>query len=213
MKNQLTLFDADPGDRLHRDWGTDHDLFGQVLEVRRQIHGRATVYPFDEYSDHYLLTRDWRPIGSLTVTHASDGPVDCQGFYPDALFDRFGDRLISACKSGLVPHEGGFGIWRRFVQSGWHELLHRGVRLDVINVRRDRRRAFEAMGYVPIQGCRFTHPTLGTDSVGMFLAADPSRRSMCRSVFEQFLGERLPVGHVLSVIAGGTPAEASGAAE
>lgn len=204
MIEQLPMDAAPPGSVIQRDWGVDQDTFGQVLEVRRRVHGRATVYDFDHYSAHYLLTRWSQPVGCLTVTHAVDGPVDCRRFYPDALFDEFGDRLVSACKSNIIAGESSPGDWRRFTRTVWRDLLTRDVRIDVINVRHDRRDAFRAMGYVVIGGCRFGHPTLNTDSVGMFLSVDPDHRSLFRSVFREHLGDVLEIDRVESALHGET---------
>ncbi len=167
------------------DFGTDNTLFESVLSVREAGNQRAEIFSFDHYSNHYVLFDGAEAIGTLTVTRNRDGEVDCRQHYPDQIFQRFGDQILSGCKLRILPNRttGMFAL-RLMFREGWRDQVASGVHLDVINVHRRLVPFYRRIGYLQIKGADFIHPTLGTDSVVMYLPADPCLRSFCRDIFE-----------------------------
>ena len=86
-------------------------------------------------------------------------------------------------------------------QMIWADLIQHGIRLDVINARRELVPFYAKMGYTVIEGWDFVHPHLGTDSQVLFLSVDPTIRSFFRDVFAE-AADVLFKSRVLEVIGG-----------
>lgn len=171
--------------------GTDNELFGNVLRVRGHEHAGPNVFHFDDYSSHYVLFAESKPIGCLTATRLQDGPIDCQEFYPAELLSEFGHLLFSCCKLRIVASpNASFQRLRCLIRAGWRHQLQHGARIDLMNAQSSFQAFYQRIGYRPASANHFRHPTLGTESVAMFLAADPNHASFCR---EEFRGISRPV--------------------
>ena len=193
---------ARPGDGIQvaSDFGINNQLFGNVLRVRSHHGDEAQTFAFDNYSTHYVMSKESIAFASLTATRHRDGTMDCEHQYPSVLVDRYGDEVMTLCKSRVANSPlPGFQAFRRIIRSAWEHQLTYGIRMDLINVTKQNERIFRRIGYQTIEHCRFVHPTIGTDSVAMFLAADASRESFCRDLFEAI---DTPLSHceVLSAI-------------
>jgi len=160
---------------LESAFGTDNSVYEDLLQVRTGNHPRFKV---DDYSHHYLLRNDSGPIGSMTITRNIDGPIDCQSKYPKSLFREFGATLISTCKFRVIKGaHNGFRTLRNMIREVWLHQTQDGMRLDLINSTLENVRFYNRIGYTAIKGSEFRHPTLGTQSIAMFMATDPSVRS------------------------------------
>lgn len=165
-------------------YGVENNLYGRVLKVRADGAKSTAEYEFDEYSYHYVMEWESIPIGSLTSTHFTDGRIDCAEYYPECVMNRYGEQLASTCKFKILQnHELGFLAFRTIVHCYWRDLLKRGVLIDLINIETKNTRPFEKIGYTVLPDSGFIHPTLGTDSVAMFMTADPSRKSLFQKIF------------------------------
>ena len=181
--------------------GVDSTFYQTVRSVRASRNPGPSEFGFDAHSYHYLMTLAEEPIGCVTATCYRDGPVDCQDHYPPLwLFDRYGESLVSICKSNVVGSPvAGLRTFRRLVRSVWADQLRRGTRVDVINVTRDNQRIFHRIGYRVIDGYDFTHPSLGTDSITMCLSADPGHRSFFQDLHQE-VSDPLPMTEVLAAV-------------
>ena len=160
---------------LQSAFGTENSIYPDVLQVRI---GSNPRFQFDDYSHHYLLRNSVDPIGSMTITRNIDGPVDCQSLYPKSLFQEFGATLISTCKFRIISGtHNGFRTLRNLIREVWLHQTRDGMRLDLINSTLENVRFYKRIGYTTIENSEFRHPTLGTQSVAMFMATDPSVRS------------------------------------
>jgi len=160
---------------LESAFGTENSVYPDILQVRI---GNNPRFQVDQYSHHYLLRNDTEPIGSMTITRNVDGPVDCQSLYPKSLFQEFGAMLISTCKFRVIKGaHNGFRTLRNLIREVWLHQTRDGMRLDLINSTIENVRFYNRIGYTVIKNSEFRHPTLGTDSIAMFMATDPSIRS------------------------------------
>ncbi len=160
---------------LYADFGTDNQLFGNVIRVRSQGNG-SNVFSFDEYSNHYCLMHQSNPIGTLTTTRQARGNVDCHEFYPLAVLTQFHEAIASCCKFRINASScsNRLAAMRFMARESWGDLIEQGVRLDLINARRELASFYMRMGYTIVNGSDFVHPILGTDSLVLFLPVDPS---------------------------------------
>ncbi len=164
-----------PGLVLVSAFGTDNSVYEDVLQVRV---GNSPCFEFDDYSHHYVLRNGYTLIGSMTITRNIDGPVDCRSLYPKSLFQEFGATLISTCKFRVIKGaHNGFRTLRNLIREVWLHQTRDGMRLDLINSTLENVRFYNRIGYTAIKNSEFRHPTLGTDSIAMFMPTDPSVRS------------------------------------
>lgn len=170
--------------RLLADFGTNNELYGNVLRVRG-FDQTAISFEFDEYSHHFCLFHESNPIGVLTSTWQTDGNIDCSDYYPQSLLETYSQSLMSHCKFRIVPSacSNRFAALRFMVRGVWQDELQCGRRLDIVNASREKVRFYKRIGYTPIQGFDFVHPKLGTDSVVLVLPADPTIPSFFRDQF------------------------------
>lgn len=167
---------------LESAFGVQNSVYADVLQVRI---GNDPRFEFDKYSHHYLLRSNSEPVGSMTITRNVDGPFDCQAMYPRSLFKEFGPSLISTCKFRVTKGtHNSFGTLRSLIREVWRHQTRDGMRLDLINSTVENVRFYKRIGYTPINNSEFRHPTLGTQSVAMFMATDPSVRSFIQKQCE-----------------------------
>lgn len=182
-------------------FGINAALYDQALEVRKDENGVASKFDFDAWSTHYVMFHESEPIGALTATQQKHGPVDCNEFYPQVLFQRYSDVLVSICKFRILPGSySGMATFRTMVRAVWRDLLQLGVRIDVINIEKSNLAAFRRIGYVIIKDSEFIHPKLGTDSIAMVLSADPTHKSFFADLFETEIDDPVLMADVLQAI-------------
>ncbi|MEL7499529.1 MAG: hypothetical protein AAFN77_18135 [Planctomycetota bacterium] len=169
------------GLQLHVVFGTNNSIYPAVTKSRL---GNQPRFEFDEYSYHYLLKDRGQSIGTVTVTRNPDGRIDCQQFYPNALFTQFGDRLCSTCKFYIRRNTAtGLRALRFMIRGVWQHQVSHGMRLDVINATPSHIRFYQRIGYSVVANSGFRHPLLGTRSVVMIMATDPDVRSFVQDLF------------------------------
>lgn len=201
MKNdQLTtsriIWQTDVGEvscKLVSGRRDDEGLYSKVLDVRCQTDPRWPDQrtPVDEYSDHYCMFLDDKPVGSLGVTRLLDGPVFLSEYVPPVFADHFYDELGSAYRfriisdfrrtSPLVP---GVNLSRHIVREVWREQLAKGVTMDVINIESSYVPLYQRMGYDLCEGYDYIDPELGTPSSIMYLVADVERPSIIQDILQ-----------------------------
>jgi hypothetical protein len=162
-------------------------LFRDVLILRgsRLIgHAGSRGDMVDEYSCHYIATRSDEVLGSLRVTKASKGPLDCEKFYPSNLLQAFRPCVFSGSKfvfKSKLPN--GSCIARLLFETAFAESIKSGARLDIINAQKKHLRYYSSMGYFLIRDSFFTHPVCGTPSYVMCCPADPKRNCKLAKFF------------------------------
>lgn len=157
--------------------------FAQTLTDARSV--RATVYgaespgvvdDIDAHSTVYCAYVDGTAVGTLRVTRARLGPIDCESFYPPSLLNRFRDLIGSASRYCVLPGtSANLRIGRLLVEGGWIEHADMGCRLDLIDVREEFVGYYRRMGYLLIAGHQFIHPVWATRSRVMVYPVDPER--------------------------------------
>lgn len=193
---------------VETDKGVDTHVYESVCKVRWSV-GRSqkTRYTFDEYSHHYLLSVNAQPVAGLTVTRLMDGPIDCQEHYPLEMLVRFRDLIGSACKLCIDQRRSpskslGRSASRLLVRAAIGHQVELGMRLDLINLVPAMVPYYRRLGYRLIEASDFVHPSLGTASKVMWLAADPDTRSVHQDLF-QVITNPLPSASVESVLRAG----------
>lgn len=174
----------------------DHDLYHDLLNIRNNPYNYSDkfkmVFPFDKYSDHYRLSIGGKATGALSVTQAKNGRVDCEEYIPECLVDSYRDVISSACKFRIIKqriqhlqNRSKMDLPKQVLKTAFKDQLTKGTRLDIINAHKSFARYYRQIGYVSIDDGGFIHPVLGTDSLIMYLPADPSRTSMGQDLFEK----------------------------
>lgn len=160
---------------LESAFGTENHTYANILKIRI---GNDPRFEVDAYSHHYLLRNDTEAIGAMTITRNVDGPIDCRSLYPESLFREFGTKLISTCKFRVTKGaHNGIATLRSMIREVWLHQTRDGMRLDLINSTLENVRFYNRIGYTSIKSSEFRHPKLGTESIAMFMATDPSVRS------------------------------------
>lgn len=191
---RILFEDSVSGITIKSGFGTDISLYGNAISVRKAHGDTELSSKKDERAFHVVVFCESQPVGSLMITRHSDGELDCGEFYPPVLVEKHGTELASVCKFRMLPGKhSGFKTFRLVVREVWRELLRLGIRVDAINIERSNSRVFQRMGYSVVPGFDFIHPTLGTDSIVMVLAADPSRESYFKDLFESEIDD--PASH------------------
>ena len=185
--------------------GTNTDTYESVCRVRHSA-GRShrTSFCFDEYSHHYSLSIDHQAIAALTVTRLIDGAIDCQEHYPTNMLIRFRALIGSACKLCVDQQLSrskslGRSVSRALVRAAIRHQLQLGMRLDIINLVPAMVPYYRRLGYRLIQRPDFVHPSLGTASKVMWLAADAATPSIHQDLFQKITNP-LPSASVESVL-------------
>lgn len=163
--------------------GTEDPLFGLVQEIRGDGSDR-TRYEYDDYSHHYLLRWEGKPLGALTVQAAVDGKLDCDDYYPPVLFDRYRSQLIATCKLRIrrgpsTPIQ----ALRTLVRGAWADQLNYGKRVSIVNADVRMQAFYRRIGFTYLPGFDFVHPELQTQSNVLLMAADSTQRSYCQDLF------------------------------
>jgi len=185
-------------------------FYQDVLSVRNDPYNyndlTKLMHKFDRYSDHYRLSINGKVTGSLSITQARMGKMDCQEYVPKCLLDNFHDSISSACKFRVIKNEvkqiekrSMLALPKKVIQCAFTDQLSKGTRLDIINASVAFSRYYRQIGYVEIENSLFIHPTLGTKSVIMYLPADPSRQSIGQELFSS-IDNQLPLKNVQRVL-------------
>jgi hypothetical protein len=167
--------------------GVTHPLFEEVRKLRASAYCMPfdqTRDPIDEYSHIWLAFQDGDPVGSIRVTYAREGKLDCEERFPTALVRRFRPQLSSAsrfCSWKQAPPE--LRIARFLIETAWHYALLEGIRTDIIDVNERAIRYYERLGYYLVPNSFFRHPLLDTPSHVMVFAADPGQTSPLQHLF------------------------------
>jgi len=186
LKYRIIWEDKTKNLKIITDFGTGNNTFDAVLHVRRIENSTPVVFDFDHYSQQYCLLHQSTPVGSMTITRHIHGPLDCSECYPHNLLEVYGPVLGSACKFRINPFPfSGFRTLRLMIREVWRDRLQDGTRLDLINAEQKLVPFYKRIGYSVIKGSDFFHPMLGTKSVSLMLATDPTRRSFLRDLFER----------------------------
>lgn len=149
-----------------------------VLDIRKQAYrslSAAEPCPVDRYSSIWLLTASGQPAGTIRVTHATGGPLDCEPQFP-AFFRSFYSEITgSASRFCLLPrlsHQ--FQAARILAEYAWANALDCGIRCDVIDVNFRAIPYYRRLGYQLLRGHAFLHPLLDTHSRVMVAVANPA---------------------------------------
>ncbi len=170
--------------RIECCYGNDCEMFRQVVGIRAANPVGPYEYVFDSYSEHYLIRHHERPVGALTATRLVKGELDCAEFYPKHWMLDHGHELFSIYKFRMLRSEGSpLRAVRAMGRAMWTHQLSLGSRLLVINSAKELLPFYMRMGFRLIDGSRFVHPTLGTDSFVLAQASDPNWKSFYQDVF------------------------------
>jgi hypothetical protein len=157
---------------------SDEAAFKDVLALRAAGYAIAPGRCRDEtddYSDVVVAYVEGRPAGTLRITHAMRGRLDCEEHFPAALVERHRPRLGSASRFCVGRHGVGLPIARMLIEAGWRLALDQGTRLDIIDVHARATRYYRRLGYHLLHWPGFTHPLLGTPSRVMAFTTEPDR--------------------------------------
>ncbi|WP_404310788.1 N-acyl amino acid synthase FeeM domain-containing protein [Neorhodopirellula lusitana] len=160
--------------KIVRVFGTVNDVFTQLRNVRGGTDSSPCEFDFDSYSYHYGLFVNDQAVGTMTVTRAADGIIDCEDLYPGDAIQRYRQVLASPCKfrinSGMHST---LRTLRLMLREAWRDQLTHGTRVVVINAEKLLVRFYNRMGFDVIDNSQFVHPLLGTNSICMSMRADP----------------------------------------
>ncbi len=166
---------------------TDHCRFDDVRQIRADAYGlspREAVDAQDEYSEIWLALVGGRPSGTLRITRASQGKLDCEEHFPASLLNRFRSQIASANRFCLDPAlRQRSGVASALISAAWKLGLMQGVRLDVIDVNAQRTGYYTRLGYHAVVAPTFTHPLLRTRSVVMAFTTEPWRPTPLQRLF------------------------------
>lgn len=166
-------------------FGDSSSLYVDCQLVRSEAGDVDLRHLFDAWSYHFVMYHLGRPVGAMTATRCSDGPVDQEAFYPQAFMNAHRAIAFSSCKLRINQFDlRGLGTFRRFTEAAWTYLAGLGLRVDIMNCEVDKRSAYESVGYRCLNGFDFIHSDLATVSRVMLLSADPSHPSMFRKLFQ-----------------------------
>jgi hypothetical protein len=158
-------------------YGTQDPCIKSVHAIR-EVGGEGVQFDFDSYSHHYILRVDAKPVGTLTSTHVSDGPLDCQRFYPGELLDQFGELVFSPCKLRIVRNRiSSFRLMRLMLRQYWQHQLSLGGRMALLNASAQLIPFYLRLGLRGIVDSNFVHPVCKTDSLALLLSADVTHTS------------------------------------
>jgi hypothetical protein len=165
-----------------------NSAFNAVLQLRAAVlrgsSGVPQTDPEDEYSEHYCAFSGGCLVAALRVTRASQGPLDCEEHYPQALLEQFRPQLCTASRFVAVrslPVE--WRIPHKLIRYGWVDQLKRGTRLDIINIHRRALSYYGGLDYELLKDSFFTHPRWGTPSLVMVFPATASRATPLHDLF------------------------------
>jgi hypothetical protein len=192
----------DPAEQIEviRVYGIHNDVFGDLVRVRQQSGARVNNFEFDSYSFHYGLVHQGEVIGTMTVTRASDGPLDCEQAYPSRLVQTFRDYISSPCKFRIQRGSfSSFRTLRTMLRYMWQDQLSFGCRAMLINADLKLVSFYRRIGFDVMDGSEFIHPLLKTSSVCMHMLAEPTRKSFFSDLFEK-VNNVIPQRHWQEVI-------------
>lgn len=179
------LQDEAIGLELKVAYGDSTSLYADCQEVRSVAGDSVVRHGFDTRSYHFVSYYQDRPVGTMTATRCSDGPVDQEQFYPKDILKAYRNLSFSSCKLRINQYEKrGPGTFRMFIKAAWAYLAGQGLRIDMMNCDVSKRRAYESLGYRCIRDFDFRHSDLSTDSRVMILCADRNHPSMFRPLFQ-----------------------------
>ncbi len=151
----------------------------------RQLRETAYKIPFDEkergldaYSQLWLAMVGDRPVGTMRVTYARDGRVDCEEVLPSALLTKFRHTIGSAGRFAVpsdVPAE--WRIARVLIDTTWSYAVAEGMRLDIITAKPRAIRYYERLGYHLVPDSEFEYALWGVPSHVMILPVDPGNKA------------------------------------
>jgi len=177
--------DVEKGLEVKVAFGDLSSVYRDCQQVRSEAGDQDLHHAFDEWSFQFVMTYRGTPVGSMTATRCSDGPVDQEFSYPHAFLDANRAVTFSSCKLRINDFESrSLATFRFFTQSAWSYLVGLGLRIDVMNCEVDKRSAYEAVGYQCLDGFDFIHSELGTVSRVMVLTADANHQSLFRKSFQ-----------------------------
>lgn len=152
--------------------------YGTILDIRKRAYrafSAAEPCPVDSYSTLWLLTAAGQAIGTIRVTQAACGPLDCESQFPNFFRSAFPSITGSASRFCLCPHVlPQFQAARILAEYAWADALDRGIRCDVIDVNCRAIPYYRRLGYLLLRGHVFQHPLLGTPSRVMVAVANPA---------------------------------------
>ena len=190
-----TLWSSDDATNLRFVAGgsQDREFFEDILDVRYQTDSRWPDQgtPADDYSDHYCLYKDDKPIGSLGVTRALNGPLFLEEFYPADLLDAMPDRIFSAYRFRLLAKfrrtsllASGKNLALTMMRETWKENLEKGAGIDLINVEPKYIPYYHRLGYIICEGYDFICPVFHEPISVMLLCTDPTRDSVLKDLVQ-----------------------------
>lgn len=172
---------------------SDLSLFDDVMTIRNRTDDRwpDQGVAVDRYSDHYCMLVDATPVGCLSITRALHGEIFFQEYFPQAFFDHFQDRVVSAYRFRLLPQyrrtsqqASGIGVATIMAKEIWREQIAKGVGIDLINVERSYVRYYQRLGYVLCEGYDFICPIFHEPISIMYLPTDPTRDSIIKDLVQ-----------------------------
>ena len=152
------------------------ERFEQVRLLRKaayRLDSLGLTCSIDDYSHVYLLSRGNVPVGTIRVTDALAGPMECQEHFPEVLRTDHAAKTGSASRFCLWPGGAPPFAARLLAEHAWADALDREIRCDVIDVSRRAVTYYQKLGYKTVPGRSFRHPVLGTSSVVMVAVASP----------------------------------------
>lgn len=152
--------------------------YGMILDIRQRAYrslSAAEPCPVDGYSTLWLLTAAGQPIGTIRVTQAARGPLDCEPQFPHFFRSVYPEITGSASRFCLCPQAPPqFQAARILAEYAWADALDCGIRCDVIDVNCRAIAYYQRLGYRLLRGHAFQHPLLGTPSRVMVAIAHPA---------------------------------------
>lgn len=176
---QPSLLSSDHHERYQiRILSTDASgpVYDDILSIRQHVYGydrAAAIHDTDGYSELYCAYVQGVASGTMRVTRAVCGKLDCEEFYPQPLVETFRNQLGSASGFCILKNlDPSLRLARMLIEAAWIDELPRGYRVDVISANERGVRYYQRMGYKLIADSAFVHPTYGTPSYAMAFVAD-----------------------------------------
>jgi hypothetical protein len=153
------------------------ECYSAVLSIRIRAYGLPYVgekCPIDEHSTLWLLSSPSGVIGTIRVTHAARGRLDCEEHFPQFFRADFSAITGSASRFCLMPSiPARLRAAAILTEYAWADALDQGIRCDVIDVNCRAIPYYERLGYRLFRDHSFTHPLLNTHSRVMVAVAHP----------------------------------------
>jgi hypothetical protein len=159
---------------------TEDPLYPKILSLRAaayRLPEAGSPCPVDAYSVLWALESSSGLLGSIRMTPARWGTMDCEAHFPSWLRSDFPGITGSSSRFCVLPGvPPALQCAKILTDFACADAIDHGVYCDVIDVREGAVPYYRRVGYRPLRQFRFIHPLFHTRSRVMVAVAHPHFR-------------------------------------